>query len=181
MKINELIEQIYKNPKNFNFKNAIFEHIKSKDYVPYFEDNSLRDEISKLISDKNDELIIKKCYEILKNKVFDIESHALISMSALKLQKPELSQLHNYIASSLLDLILKSGDGKDYHTAYKIVYPEDQAAVFTYFRKYPIERVNHEKYGKCIDIYTFEDKTNMFFDISIPFTAVSGYVENEWT
>lgn len=179
MKIEELMKEVYTSPASYDFKNALLLHSQSRDYDPYFEDKPLREELSKELESKNYPKVIEAAYNILKKKPFDIESHVMVSQAAFKLDKKELFHFHNFIASSLVDRIIRSGDGKNYHTAYKIYYPEDEIAVFTFLRKYPKERVNQEKYSRAYDVYSFEDGTQMFFDITIPFTHISGEKEKE--
>ena len=45
-------------------------------------------------------------------------------------------------------------------------------------KKYPHQRVNHEKYDRFVDVYSFEDGENIFFDITVLFKHISGAKED---
>ena len=177
MFIHQFLESVWENPENFDFKTVLDNYIQTKEYNPYAEIDNLRKDFSDRLKDNRSEQAIHLGMEILKVKPFDIETHALLSQIYFRKNDPQKSHLHNYIASSLLDRILKSGDGKNYMTAYKIYNPEDELAVFCYMKKYPVQRVNHDKYGRFIDVYSFEDGQTVFFDISILFKHISGEKE----
>lgn len=173
MKINNLIKVFHNSNGISDISSILEEHISSSDYDPYFDFNDLRVSVLKSLKDNNDLLLIENSYRILKHNAFDIESHALISLAARKLLRTNIDILHNNIATAILNNIIKNSDGLGYRTAYKIYYPGDEMAVFNYFKKYPSDRINHEKEGSCFDIYSFPDNSKIFFDISIPFVHIS--------
>ena len=177
MKIKEFYEAVVKDPKGFNFQKALEEHTLSPDYMPYKNIDDLTDKLSKHLDEKKDGKVIQIGYEILEHNAFDIEAHSLISQAAFRLKRTSLFNLHNYIASTLIDLIIQSGDGKSYLTAYKVYFPKDELAIFCFLKKYPQGRSTHEKMGKFFDIYQFKENENLFFDISIPFQHLAGEEE----
>jgi len=174
MKLKAFCDAVLKDARNFDFQKSLNMYLESKDYSPYLDIEDLHEDLNTALSTKNDVKLKEVCLKILDIYPFDIESHAQFSQVAFREGNMRLYHLHNFIASCLLDLILKSGDGKDYHTAYKINHPKDEMTVFTYRKKYPTERVSHEKHGKVYDIYTMEDQKRLFFDISIPVFHVAG-------
>ncbi len=178
MFIYHFLENVWGNPENFDFKASLDHFIQTKEYDPYADVEALKKEFSESLKDHRPEKALSLGMKILEIKPFDIEIHALLSQIYFRKNDPKKSHLHNYIASSLLDRILKSGDGKSYLTAYKIYNPEDEMAVFCYMKKYPVQRVNHEKYDRFIDVYSFEDGQTLFFDITLLFKHVSGEKED---
>jgi hypothetical protein len=169
MKIQELCSAILKDPIHFNFQEALINHAKSEDYAPYQDTKEWEEEFNRSLKKKDEQSLMKAGYGLLDQNAFDIESHILISQAAFRLGQKPLFHLHNFIASSLLDFILKSGDGKAFLSAYKVLYPKDEIAIFTFLKKYPKDRTTHEKNDKVYDIYTFENGENLFFDITLPF------------
>ncbi|EKD27131.1 MAG: hypothetical protein ACD_79C00862G0005 [uncultured bacterium] len=172
MKITELIEIVNKNIDSLEFSSLIAAHIESPDYMPYNDHSQIREFISNNIQLKNNEEIIRNSYSILQDNPIDIESHILIAMAAKRLNKISLHNAHNFIASNLIDQILKSGDGRDFSTAYNIFYPQDQIAMFSFFKKYPIDRINQEKNERYYDIYVFQDNEKMYFDVTVLFKYI---------
>lgn len=178
MFIYRFLESVWENPENFDFKASLDNYIQTKDYDPYAEVDDLKKDFSDALKDPRPEKVASLGMKILEIKPFDIETHALLSQLYFRKDDPKKSHLHNYIASSLLDRILRSGDGKTYLSAYKIYFPEDELAVFCYMKKYPVQRVNHEKYDRFVDVYTFEDGQSIFFDISLLYKHISGLKED---
>ena len=168
---------LYEND-SFDFIKAIQDHLESDDYHPYENDDFIRETIGKNIESGDDQALIQNCYQILKKKPFDIESHVLASKAASRLNKKTLARIHHILASRILDIILQSGDGASYESAYRIYHPQDEMAVFNYLNKYPESRINHEKNCRFYDIYTFQDGSNLFFDVTRLFEYSINQVEN---
>lgn len=80
-----------------------------------------------------------------------------------------MHNFHNFIGSSVLDLIMKTGNGLTENNPIIVYHPRDEGAVFSFLKKYPGKRELVHINDLFLDKYHMQDKTFFYFDISLPF------------
>lgn len=166
--IETLINKLFTDPSETLYNSILKEYIGSHEFTPYEDLDECRQHLDKYISENDHASVIKTCYEILKIKPFDLEAHILTSRFAANLNKFSLASLHEYIAN-LRKSDLCRNSGKSLKEAIKIIYPEDELFYFKINQLQPSKRISHEKDERFFDIYSFETRSDLFFDITIPF------------
>ncbi|MFA6570816.1 MAG: DUF4919 domain-containing protein [Bacteroidota bacterium] len=151
----DLLSRVKKGDSTVDFFDLRMAFSQTKEYLPYadaFPD--LNNKILESLKKKNYSLVVDYCNELLDKNYTDLYAHFFCDEAYAALNVPDKSRYHRYFWQSLMNSILKSGDGLTNKTAYMIITSKEEYFML-FIHGYETKTIKQESLGgEPIDIYT---------------------------
>jgi hypothetical protein len=143
--------------------------VSSPNYNPYSKE---KNKVLSLMEHGKFEESEKLLQLIMPNWILNPGIHKLLSFVLIRTGKERESLFENELSKVILNGILSTGDGNEKHP-YCVVRLDDEYDVLQYFGKELHKQRLINKKGKHYDLLECEDRSNIWFDITIPYSYLN--------
>ena len=177
----QLLEKVNAKDPAADFAALRFAFMDADAYSPYGGDTASQNALDAALKEKNYGKAAKLAEKILATNFVDISGHLGASRAQAALKNSEKAEFHRYVGQGLINSILQSGDGKTPQTAYVVISPDEEYALFNYWGFRTSAQSIVHKDGHVYDLMTGTDqKTNekvcVYFNVDKPYQQITGQV-----
>jgi hypothetical protein len=137
-----------------------------------------RDKMLTAIRHKDYDTAVKYAESALNINFLNIEAHIVLHQAQLALGNNHKADKHRFIADSLLNTVLNSGDGQSARTAFKVISVQEEYAIISAWGARTVKQVLvNDGEGKFYDVHEIirpgsTEKEQIFFDVSTPYETL---------
>ena len=163
----ELFFRLLEEPSSDKFLEIREKISKSEGYSPYSTELF---EINMCLTKKAYQDAIEKYHSTFPNLLLNPGVHFMLSCAYQGLGNHKMANFEKDIASFLMSFIMETGDGTKEHP-YLVLRTSDEYDVLDALGKDRGEQKLIEHEGHFLDLQTCSDGTEIYFDVTIPYTT----------
>ncbi len=112
------------------------------------------------------------CTELLKQDFLQIGIHQMIAQLFKRVGESERGEWHQSFANGLLNAIVRSGDGRSFERAYRIVHIREELDALRLLDFIPMRRRKVSHQGRHYEVFSVvnadgKDQGQIYFDVEI--------------